>query len=184
MSQVYIFTGEGKGKTSAALGTVLRARAGGLKVAWVAWYKDQAWDVGDYHIKDLLGVELFIGGKGFYFSDRSKVKPTRVGAVVDKASEADHKQAAQTTLKTARELVQSQKYDLVILDEVCQAAAEHMIQTKDLVGLIEERGKTHLVLTGRHCPRELIGLADTVTEMKKIKHAYDKGMRAVKGLDF
>lgn len=184
MSQVYVFTGEGKGKTSAALGMTLRARCSGMRVAWVAWYKEATWDVSEYKMKDLLGVDLFIEGKGFYFEDRSKVKKTKVGAVVDKATNADHKKAATHALNKAAALIESQKYDLIILDEVCQAAGDRLIKTERVLGLINKKGTTHLVLTGRHCPEEIIKVADTVTEMKKIKHAYDQGVAALKGLDF
>lgn len=184
MSLVYIFTGEGKGKTSAALGMVLRAVGADLKTAWVAWYKDPSWKVSEYRLQELLGVEPYIGGRGFYFADSTKLKPTKVGAVVDRASPADHKKAAKQTLLAAQELVRGQKYDLIVLDEVCQAVGEGLIQQSEILKLLEARGRTHLVLTGRHCPPELITAADTVTEMKNVKHAYDRGVAAIKGLDF
>ncbi len=184
MSLVYIFTGEGKGKTSAALGMALRARCSGLQVAWVAWYKESTWDVSEYKMDKLIGVDLFIEGKGFYFEDRAKVKKTKVGAVVDKATNADHRQAAKHALTKSASLIESQKYDLIILDEICQAVGDGLLELKPVLDLIANRGSTHLVMTGRHCPQDLIDLADTVTEMGNLKHAYDKGIGAVKGLDF
>lgn len=183
-SLIYIFTGEGKGKTSAALGMVLRARCAGLKVAWIAWYKEPSWDISEFKMRELLGVELFIGGKGFYFPDKSGVKKTRVGVVIDKTTKLEHQKSAEMTLKKVGELLESQSYDLIVLDEVCQAAGEKLIAPSVLEQLIASRGKTHLVLTGRNCPEQLISLADTVTEMKKIKHVYDQGIPALKGLDF
>ncbi len=184
MSLVYIFTGEGKGKTSAALGMVLRARCAGLKVAWVAWYKDPTWKVSEYQMKKLLGVEMYIGGKGFYFPDQTKMKKTKVGAVVDRVSQADHIRTAQETLAFAAKILQSQKYDLLVCDELCQAVSEGLVKKKAILALVSARGKTHLVLTGRDCSPELEAVADIVTEMKKVKHAYDQGLPAVKGLDF
>src|SRR5688572_18407536 len=127
MSRVYIFTGEGKGKTSAALGMTLRARCHGMSVAWVAWYKEASWDVSEYKMKELIGVDLFIEGKGFYFEDKSKVKKTKVGAVVDKATNTEHKNAAAQALDKALSLIESQKYDLIVLDEICQAAGDGLV---------------------------------------------------------
>jgi cob(I)alamin adenosyltransferase len=181
---VYIFTGEGKGKTSAALGMALRAVCGGMKVAWVAWYKDPSWNVSEYKMEALLGIDLYIGGKGFYFADATKIKPLKVGAAVDRVSAVDHKTAAHKTFLFAQKLIKTQNYDLVILDEVCQAVDERLIRERALEGLIKLRGKTHLVLTGRHCPSALVEIADTVSEIHKVKHAYDRGVMAVKGLDF
>lgn len=184
MSLVYMFTGEGKGKTSAALGMALRAVCNDMRVAWVAWYKESSWQVSEYKMKELLGIDLYVGGKGFYFFDQSKVKATKVGVVVDKVSATAHQTAAQQTLAHAKTLLRTQQYDLLILDEVCQAVSEELVSQKAIVELIGMRGKTHLVLTGRHCPPKLITIADTVTEMKKVKHVYDQGVAAVKGLDF
>lgn len=182
---VYIFTGEGKGKTSAALGMALRAVLAGLKVSWIAWYKDPSWRVSEYDAPKLLGKNftMYIGGKGFDLSG-PKMKRIKTGVVVDNSTPEGHKQAALGSLKLAKQILKEQKVDLLICDELCQAAGDRLIELKEVVELFKNRGKTHLVLTGRHCPQELIDLADTVTEMKKIKHAYDKGIAAVKGLDF
>lgn len=192
MSLVYIFTGTGKGKTSAALGMVLRARCADMKVAWLAWYKEASWDVSEYKMEKLLDVDLFIGGKGFYFKDKqttlktgnAHVKKTNVGAVADTTTEQTHKQAAQATLDKAMELVTSQTYDLIICDELCQAVAEDLVDIQEVLKLIGRRGETHVVLTGRFCPQALIDVAHTVSEIRPLKHAYDEGIPAMKGLDF
>lgn len=182
---VYIFTGEGKGKTSAALGMTLRAVLADMKVAWIAWYKDPSWKVSEYEAPHLLGknLSMYIGGKGFDLSGQ-KTKPVNTGVVVDKSTPEGHKQAAAESLSLAQRILKAQKTDLIICDELAQAAGDGLVEVSDVVDLIKMRGKTHLVLTGRRCPEALINLADTVTEMKKLKHAYDQGIPAVKGLDF
>jgi cob(I)alamin adenosyltransferase len=195
-SLVYVFTGEGKGKTSAALGMALRAVCDDKNVAWVAWYKEPDWKVSEYRAPEILGKNfiMYVDGKGFYLGKalpsvitevgNVKVAKTKAGAVVDKVKERAHWQAAQQALAHARMVIDKQEHDLLICDELCQAAGEGLLNIEDVLALIKDRGKTHLVLTGRNCPSEIIEIADTVTEMKKIKHAYDKGIGAVKGLDF
>ncbi len=183
---IYIFTGTGKGKTSAALGMALRAICDGKKVVWIAWYKESSWDVSEYKAGELLGenFSMFIGGKGFYFADHSKIKKITVGAVTDKVSEDEHKKAAKESLQKLKDILEEKKTDVVICDELAQAAGEGLVDVADVLEILKSRGTTHLVLTGRNCPHTLIDAADTVTEMRKIKHAYDKGTMAVKGLDF
>lgn len=183
--QIYIFTGEGKGKTSAALGMALRAVCNSMHVAWCAWYKDPAWGVSEYGAPQLLGknFRMYIGGRGFDLGG-AKIKKTKTGAVVDTAHREDHQKAARASLEKATAILAAQETDLLVCDELCQAAGDGLVEIKAVVDLLLQRGKTHVVLTGRHCPTELIDLADTATEMKKIKHAYDKGIAAVKGLDF
>jgi len=183
---VYIFTGEGKGKTSAALGMALRAICDGKKVAWIAWYKEPAWNVSEYHAGEFLGknFSMFVGGKGFYFKDHTKTKKVNVGAVVDKVTEEEHKIAADESLQKLKELLTAQETDVIICDELAQAAGEGLVEPSQVLAIIHNRGETHLVLTGRNCPETLIEAADTVTEMKKIKHAYNAGKMALKGLDF
>lgn len=193
--QIYIFTGTGKGKTSAALGMTLRAVSAGMTVAWVAWYKEASWNVSEYRMKEILpGVELYVLGKGFYFDSPTtekakvvsgiKVLPTHTGTVVDKHTKEEHKKAAGLALSKAREIILSQSVNVLVLDECCQAAAQGLISTRDVVAVLERRGPMHVVLTGRDCPQELIQAADTVTQMEKVKHAYDTGTVATKGLDF
>ncbi|PWU24266.1 hypothetical protein C5B42_00220 [Candidatus Cerribacteria bacterium 'Amazon FNV 2010 28 9'] len=190
---LYIFTGTGKGKTSAALGMLLRATCAGMKVAWIAWYKEASWDVSEYRVKELLPtVDMFIGGKGFYFNEKTnaqqigsvKVVKAQKIVVVDKTSEAEHQKAAQQSLELLHQLLEQQSYDLIICDELVQAVSQQLVNKQQTLDILQKRGKTHLVLTGRDCPQSLIDLADTVSSVEKIKHAYDQGIMAVKGLDF
>lgn len=168
---VYVFTGEGKGKTSAALGVGVRAALSEMKVAMVCWYKEGRWPTSELKLpKRLKNFQIYLSGKGFYRL------PT------DHATEEEHKKAAKAALEKARELIG--KVDVLILDEVNNAADDKLIKASDVVDLVRKRGKTHVILTGREAPKLFLRMADLVTEMKKIRHPFDKGKKAVKGLDY
>ena len=186
---VYVFTGEGKGKTSAAVGTAVRAVAVGMKVAWVAWYKQASWKLAEIETLKKLGVDVYLLGKGFHINKiknrKSKIKTADIAAgakVVDAASDEEHAQAAEAALNKAEELVKSA--DLLIMDEVNNAIADKLIQVSQVLQVLQGRKNTHIILTGRDAHSEIIEAADLVTEMKKIKHPYDAGRLAVRGLDF
>jgi len=191
---IYIFTGDGKGKTSAALGTVTRAVCAGKKVAWVAWYKSDSWDISEKKIPQILtGVDFYLMGKGFYIKEvrsmkygvRIKEKKLKTGGkVTDLLSETDHKLVAKKALEKVEKILTSQKYFLLVCDEIVNTLADGLLDLSDIKNLIKKRGQTHLILTGRNAPQELIDQSDLVTEMKKVKHPYDKGIPVVKGLDF
>lgn len=192
---VYIFTGDGKGKTSAALGMMLRAYCVGMKVGWVGWYKQKEWNISEMQVpKFLKNVTFELLGKGFYFEkkDRGVIKvgsqtriaKTKTGVVTDTHTHTEHRQAAQASFLKAKEILESHSYDLLICDELCQAVHQRLVSSAQIRELLAVREKTNVVCTGRDCPKSLIRLADTVTEMKNIKHAYDKGIAAVRGLDF
>jgi cob(I)alamin adenosyltransferase len=189
---VYVFTGDGKGKTSAALGVGVRAALNGMRGAMVCWYKSKDWDVSEYKLPEKLrNFEIFPIGEGFHIRSKEygvrgkgyKLAPLPGGGrVVDRTSKEEHRKAARAALEKAKELIS--KVDVLILDEVNNAVKDGLIDLVDLINLISKRGKTHLILTGRGAHKKVIAAADLVTEMKKIKHPFDKGKRAVKGLDF
>ncbi|MCX6816681.1 MAG: cob(I)yrinic acid a,c-diamide adenosyltransferase [Candidatus Beckwithbacteria bacterium] len=166
---VYVFTGNGKGKTSVALGVAVRAVCAGKKVGWVSWYKEERWPISEKKLK-LKNLKMYWLGKGFY------KLPT------DHASPQKHREAALAGLAQAKKFLG--KVDVLILDEVNNAVHDKLINLSALINLISKRGKTHLILTGRGAARRLLAGADLVTEMKKIKHPFDKGIKAVKGLDY
>lgn len=179
--KVYIFTGDGKGKTSAALGTVMRAVGNKMSVGWVAWYKQESWKLSEAKSLKKLGVEVYLMGKGFFIKEGRK-KLIGGSRVVDVATEKEHKEFSIKALKKSKELIGS--VDVLVLDEVNNAVNEGLIDVVDLVSLISKRGSTHLILTGRDTNKGVVELADLVTEMKKVKHSYDKGELAVRGLDY
>ncbi len=167
---VQIYTGEGKGKTTAALGLALRALGRDLKVYMLQFLKGE--DTGELHAGRLFGDQFIIqqtGLKGFIH--RGKVDP----ADVHQAKEA---------LKKAREIVSQGEYDLVILDEIIVALYFELISLHEIVQVLKEKAPhVEVVLTGRYAPPELIDLADLVTEMKNIKHYYQAGVPARKGIE-
>ena len=195
---IYAFTGEGKGKTSAALGVATRSLLNGEKVVWVAFYKQESWGLSESKLKDKFeNLEMIFTGKGFRITnfdkklmrDGKELKLATVGdgaKVVDTASEDEHKLAASMGLQMAAKRLQEKPF-LLVMDEVLNAVDEGLIAEKELLEVMGNRGETHIVLTGRvgtEPARTVLAGADLVTECKKIKHPYDLGKLAVKGLDF
>ena len=197
---VYVFTGAGKGKTSAALGVGVRAALSGMKVAMVCWYKEPRWPISELGLpRKIPNFKIFLAGKGFYIQDSrfkipfdktqgrqdSRIKKAPLlggGQAVDDDSPDEHQKAARAALEKARELLQ--KVDILILDEVNNAIKDRLIDLSDVVDLITQRGKTHLVLTGRGAEIKIVSMADLVTEMRKVKHPFDLGKKAIRGLDY
>jgi cob(I)alamin adenosyltransferase len=189
----YLFTGDGKGKTSAALGLALRAVCADKKVAWISWYKNSDWDISEKKMPELLNIDYYLMGVGFYIKevidDKRKVKSENKNTNsklknLDKKSQIDHQQAAKLALKKAEEILKRQRHFLLICDEIINCLKDELLTFSQIKNLIAQRGKTHLVLTGRNASLKLINLVDLATEMKKLKHPYDSGTSAVKGLDF
>ncbi|MGI0046222.1 MAG: cob(I)yrinic acid a,c-diamide adenosyltransferase [Nitrosotalea sp.] len=171
---VIVYTGKGKGKTTAALGMALRAVGYDYKVCMIQFIKG-SWHYGEMTSSKRLEpeFELTAVGKGF------------VGIMDDKSPIEDHKKIADEALVIAKEKISSGKYNIVILDEINYAVNLGLIQLDDVIKLIRERPRNvNLVLTGNHVKDEIIELADLVTEMKEIKHPFKSGIRAKKGIDF
>lgn len=182
---IYIFTGEGKGKTSAAIGTAVRSALLGKAVCWVAFYKQESWGIAEKKLPEKLPkIEMYFMGRGFRIGKKTAPVGTKGQVVVDTASEEEHKQAAGEALELAGEKLASGQYFLVVIDEVLNAVAEGIIAEQDVWKLLKRRGATHVVLTGRDAGAGIIERADLVTECRKIKHPYDRGEMAVQGLDF
>lgn len=171
---VLVNTGNGKGKTTAALGICVRAVGYDQKIAIVQFIKG-SWHYGELDgIKKLApNVELYQGGKGF------------VGIVDDKLPREEHIKAAVESLNLAEELMLSGKYNILILDELNVAVSLRLIDIKKVLELIEKKPeKMDIVITGRNAHKDLIDRADLVTEMKEIKHPFKKGIIAQKGIDY
>jgi cob(I)alamin adenosyltransferase len=195
---IYVFTGEGKGKTSAALGVATRALLLEKKVIWIAFYKQESWGLAESKLKDKFpNLEMKFMGKGFRISkplNQSTIKPLKIAkiagdaVVVDTASEEEHKEAARASIEYAVFGMEKKPF-LLVLDEVMNAVSDGLLDEKDVIEVLEKRGESHVILTGRHDPAKadvagLLELADLVTECRKIKHPYDTGKLAVSGLDF
>lgn len=179
-SVVLVYTGEGKGKTSASVGLLARALGSGWKVAFIQFIKH--WNVGEhaffYKIEPVFGDSfLFMkGGRGFY--EAGDLSAAGVTA-------NEHKEAAQRTFKFALKTAASGKYDLVICDEINNALHHKLITKTQLKKLIKDRSpNTSLCLTGRDFPKDLLPLVDIATNMTKIRHHFDDKYLANKGIDF
>jgi len=168
---VQVFTGNGKGKTSAALGAIIRASGHGLRVYIVFFMKGQ-YPYGEFNaLSKLPNVDVAIFGLRC-FTDRANINPEEI-------------EQAKLALSAAREAMLSGNYDLVVLDEVNIAAAWKLIKLDEVVRLIGDKPRNvELILTGRYADAKLIELADLATEMVKLKHPYDKGVRARKGIEY
>lgn len=179
-SVVIVYTGEGKGKTSASLGLVVRALGNRWNVAFIQFIKH--WGVGEHvflrDIQPLFKDQLYFfkGGKGFY----------KAGELSEKQiTKAQHKKAALETYTEAFKAVSGDKYDLVICDEINNAVNDGLITVKQLEQLIKSRSlKTSLCLTGRNFPKKLLPLVDIATDMTKIKHHFDNKYLANRGIDY
>lgn len=174
---ILINTGNGKGKTTAALGVALRALGYGKRVVMVQFIKGP-WKSGE----DLFAKECNIPASKFRIIKTGKGFVNLPG---DALPFEVHRKAAEEGLAQAKKLIASKKYDLVILDEINNAVALKLITAKkvtDLLRNIPER--VDVIVTGRNAPKSFIALADTVTEMNEVKHAFSKGIPAKKGMDF
>ncbi|MGI6453602.1 MAG: cob(I)yrinic acid a,c-diamide adenosyltransferase [Syntrophomonadaceae bacterium] len=168
---IFVHTGNGKGKTTAALGLVLRAVGHGRRVFVAQFMKSEQY--GEIKaIKDYLpNVTIAQFGRNTFIS-KDNLSPVDV-------------EMAVKGLEKARKAVMSDKYDLVILDEINVAIYSNLIPLKDVLELIKSKPeRLDLGLTGRYAPQEIIDIADLVTEMKEIKHPYAKGIPAKKGFEF
>jgi len=171
---VIVYTGNGKGKTTAALGLCIRAIGYDEKICIIQFIKG-SWKYGELDgIKRLSpNVELYQKGMGF------------VGIIDDKLDRSEHIRAAKEAVDFAREKIHSGKYDVVILDEINVAVGLDLIKVEEALELIKGKPPLlDLVLTGRNAKQEIIDIADLVTEMREIKHPYQKGIMAQQGIDF
>jgi cob(I)alamin adenosyltransferase len=168
---VQIFTGDGKGKTSAALGAVLRALGHGLRVYFVFFMK------GDYPYGEFSILSKLPNVDTARFGLRTFCDPTNV--------KPEEREQARLALAAAREAMLSGKYDLVVLDEVNVAVAWKLVELDEVIRLLKDKPpNVELILTGRNADTRLVQMADLVTEMLKIKHPYDEGIVARKGIEY
>ena len=169
-SLVLVNTGDGKGKSTAAFGVVMRGVARGWHVCVVQFIKSDKWKVGEEQVARSLGVDWLKGGDGFTW-ESPDLDQSRGRAV------AAWELAAAT--------IAAGEHELVVLDEITYPVNYGWLPVDDVVSAISGRPEhVNIVATGRNAPEQLVELADTVTEMRKVKHAFDRGIRARRGLDF
>ncbi len=181
-SVVVVYTGEGKGKTSASVGLLARALGRDWSVAYIQFVK--TWETGESKFIDKLreanvfGDKLYYyrGGKGFFNAGDLSAKDV---------SAEEHKKAAKDTFAQAYERAISGEWDLVICDEINNSVHDGLLEVAQLEKLLKDRSpKTSVCVTGRNFPKDLISLTDIATDMTKIKHHYDDKFLANKGIDY
>lgn len=169
-SRVLVHTGEGKGKSSAAFGVMLRAVAAGWRVAVVQFVKSGRWKTGEEQVARGLGVDWWSLGDGFTW---------------DSTDMQESEAIAREAWRSAAEIVRAGEHRLVILDEVTYPMTWGWIETDEVVQAIRERPEgVSVIATGRDAPAALRQAADTVTEMVSEKHAFDAGIAAMRGIEF
>jgi len=169
-SLLLINTGDGKGKSTAAFGTAMRAIARGWKVAVVQFLKSGDWSVGEEKVARQMGVDWWAMGDGFTWDSKDMEESEAI---------------AVAGWERALEIIRSEDYDLVVLDEVTYPVNWGWVGVDDVVEALKGRPDgVNVILTGRDAPAPLVEIADTVTEMRKIKHAYDRGIMARRGIDY
>ncbi len=169
-SIILVNTGHGKGKSSAAFGVMGRGWARGWTVGVVQFIKSGKWKVGEKKLADHLGIEWHTLGDGFTWESTD---------LDETAAKGRH------AWSVAAEKLTSGKYDMLIFDELTYAVKYGWVPVEDVVAALTGRSpKTNVIITGRDCPEEIIAIADTVTEMRKIKHAYEQGIGAKKGIEY
>jgi cob(I)alamin adenosyltransferase len=169
-SVVVVNTGDGKGKSSAAFGVMVRGIARGWRVAVVQFVKSGDWKVGEEKVGRQLGVDWLAVGDGFTWD----------------SDDLEHDKAlAARGWQKAADLIAAGEHHLVILDELTYLCTWGWVDIADVVATIRDRPeRVNVVITGRDAPAELVEIADTVTEMREVKHAYRQGIRAMRGIDY
>lgn len=169
-SLILINTGDGKGKSTAAFGTAIRAIARGWSVAVVQFLKSGEWSVGEEKVGRQVGIDWWAMGDGFTWDSKDMEESEAIAAAA---------------WQHAAAVVADGNYDLVVLDEVTYPINWGWIDVEEVVAVLSGRpSRVNVFLTGRDAPQPLVDLADTVTEMRKVKHAYDRGVMARRGIDY
>jgi cob(I)alamin adenosyltransferase len=166
---VIVNTGNGKGKTTAALGTAFRAAGVGFKVKMIQFIKG-SWDYGELHTAEKVGIEIVPMGEGFTWETKDRDRDIAV---------------AGKTWAACRETIERNQHDLVILDEINNAIAYGYLEVAVVVEALKKKPpEMHIILTGRDAHPDLIDAADLVTEMREIKHPFHRGIYAQRGIEY
>jgi cob(I)alamin adenosyltransferase len=172
MHRILVITGEGKGKSSSAFGMVLRALGHGMKVSVIQFIKKRT-DTGEVAaLSQIPNAEICQFGLGFL---PPKLSPKYI----------EHKKIAQKGLAFALERLSNPEYDMIVLDEICSTVYHELLMEQDILSAIRSASENKIIIcTGRYAPESLINIADTVSKVDLIKHAYDKGIHAQPGVEF
>jgi len=166
---LYVYTGNGKGKTSAAIGGVIRMLGNKGHVGFFQFLKGQSKSNEREFFKELGDrIDNQVFGVGFFRKKEQRQKQQK---------------AALKGLNVVKEAIFSEKFDLIVIDEINVALEMKLLDLDEVIDILGKRSNTHLIITGRYAKNEIIEIADLVTEMKEIKHPHKKGIKPVKGID-
>ncbi len=168
--RIHLYTGNGKGKTTAAFGLSLRAAGAGKKIFFAQFVKGKIYS-------EIKAVEKFLPA--------ITVKQYGLKCFIVDTPKAEDIEAAQKGLQEVEAVMASGKYDIIVLDEITIALFYKLVPLEELLRILKNRPEnTELILTGRYAPRELIAFSDLVTEMQEVKHYYHEGVKAREGIEF
>jgi len=170
---IHVYTGDGKGKTTAAIGMAVRARGHGLKVAYIYFHKDpKRWDYGEHRVLKKIGVDTF----GFARRHPHFYKKLNTDSIRSECLKG---------LKFIESIYGKRKYDMIILDEINISLRDGFLKKEELLNIMKTKPKSmELILTGRDAIEEVVVNADLVSKIEKIKHPYDSGIRRRIGIEY
>jgi cob(I)alamin adenosyltransferase len=167
---IQVYTGNGKGKTTAAIGLSIRAVGAGKKVFFAQFVKGKPYS-------EITVLHEFLSA--------ITLKQYGLGCFIEKEPTKEDIKSAQKGLQEIKKIIQADSYDVIVLDEANIALFYKLFSIKDLIDVIQSKApKTEIIITGRYAPKEVIAIADLVTEMKEIKHYYNSGIEARKGIEY
>jgi len=169
---IEVYIGDGKGKTSAVIGIVCRAKGHNLKVCYIYFHKNpEKWGYGEFKILKKIGVDIF--GFAKEHSHFEKVEKEKL------------REECLKGIEFIKKIYKEKKYDIVVCDEILISLRDGFLKEEEIIEIMEEKPENiELILTGRYITEKIIEKADLVSEIKKIKHPYDKGIKARKGIEF
>lgn len=170
---IQVYTGDGKGKTTAAVGLAIRARGHNLKVCYLSFHKNpEKWGYAEQKILKKIGVNVFPLVKKHPFCD----KKVSFESIRDECLEA---------LEFIKKIFKEKKYDILILDEINISVRDGFLKEEELLDILKNKPESlEIIITGRDAPKKILELADLISEVRKIKHPYDRGIKARKGIEF
>ncbi|NWF51759.1 MAG: cob(I)yrinic acid a,c-diamide adenosyltransferase [Nitrospirae bacterium] len=170
---IQVYTGDGKGKTTAAIGLIVRAIGHNLKVCYIYFHKDpEKWEYGEHRVLEKLGVDIF----GF-----AKKHPHFYKEI----DPVDIRKECLKGIEFIKRIYQEKRYDILILDEINISLRDGFLKEEEVLGILDSRPEDlELILTGRGAPEKIIKRADLVSEIKNIKHPFDKGIKRREGIEY
>jgi cob(I)alamin adenosyltransferase len=170
---IEVYTGDGKGKTTAVVGLACRASGHNLKVCYIYFHKNpERWGYGEFKILKKIGVDIFGFGKEHPHFDK-KVEKEKI------------REECLKGIEFIKKIFKEKKYDVIICDEILISLRDGFLEEEEIIKIMEEKPENiELVLTGRYITEKIIEKADLVSEIKKIKHPYDKGIKSRKGIEY